>query len=40
LFQGTRSEPFLDQADDALVADPMFQNADSDESYRRILVTA
>jgi hypothetical protein len=28
LFQDTRPEPFLDQADDALVADPMFQKAD------------
>jgi hypothetical protein len=28
LFQDTRPEPFLDQADDAPVADPMLQKAD------------
>src|SRR5580693_5814778 len=28
LFEDARLEPLLDQADDALVADPMFQEAD------------
>src|SRR6266404_6487485 len=36
VFQDARLEPFLDQANDALVADPMFQEADQPSLADRI----